>query len=155
MHLSAIKQRYFEDIAVAERFASERFEVTETAMKQFASEFDPQPFHLDDAVAAASDFAGMAASGWYTAAVAMRLFVTGELQFAGGAIGLGVEELRWPNPVRAGDRLQLETEILEVRASRSKPNRGIVRLRNVATNQRGEIVLSLIANAMVQRRPAS
>jgi acyl dehydratase len=88
--------RYFEDLHVGDRFGSDEYTITANAMKEFAREFDPQPFHIDEAAADASDFAGLTASGWYTAAVAMRLFVTGELQFAGGAIGLGVEELRWP-----------------------------------------------------------
>jgi acyl dehydratase len=146
--------RYFEDLHVGDRFGSDEYTITANAMKEFAREFDPQPFHIDEAAADASDFAGLTASGWYTAAVAMRLFVTGELQFAGGAIGLGVEELRWPQAVRAGDTLRLQTEVLDLRASRSKPNRGIVRLRNVATNESGEIVLTLIANALVRCRAA-
>ena len=83
----------------------------------------------------------------------MRLFTTGPLQFVGGAIGLGVDELRWPAAVRPGDTLRLETEIMELRPSRSKPRYGLIRIRNVATNQRGEVVLSYFANAMVQRRP--
>ena len=112
-----------------------------------------QPFHLDQAAAKESVFDGLAASGWHTAAIAMRLFTTGPLQFAGGAIGLGVDELRWPAAVRPGDRLRLETEIMELRTSRSKPRYGLIRIRNVATNQQGEVVLSYFANAMVQRRP--
>lgn len=119
-------------------------------MVEFAREFDPQPFHLDRAEAEESDFRALVASGWFTAAVGMRLWVTGELQFVGGAIGLGVEELRWPAAVRAGDTLRLETEILELRRSRSNRERGIVRFRNVATNQRDQVVLSLIANALVR-----
>src|SRR3954447_20362154 len=118
-------------------------------MMEFARAFDPQAFHLDRAAAEASEFGRLAASGWFTAAVGMRLWVTGELQFVGGAIGLGVEELRWPAAVRVGDTLRLETEILELRRSSSKPGRGIVRFRNVAKNQNGEIVLTLIANALV------
>jgi acyl dehydratase len=83
----------------------------------------------------------------------MRLFTTGPLQFVGGAVGLGVDELRWPVAVRAGDSVRLETEILDARASRSKPTHGILRIRNVLTNQNGAVVLSYSANAMVQRRP--
>jgi acyl dehydratase len=91
------------------------------------------------------------ASGWHTAAITMRLFVQ-TLNFAEGAIGLGVDELRWPNAVRPGDALSVETEIVDVRLSRSKPNYGIIRLRNVTTNQRGEIVQTMIASAMVPKR---
>lgn len=143
-------KRYFEDVQVGDRFGSQTYVVDEQAMVDFAREYDPQAFHLDSATGEASDFGALVASGWFTAAVAMRLWVTGELQFAGGAIGLSVEELRWPAAVRAGDALQLETEILELRPSRSKRDRGIVRFRNVAKNQRDEVVLSLIANALVR-----
>ena len=146
------RERYFEDVQPGDRFGSDMFRVTEEGMKAFASEFDPQPFHLDAHAAAQSDFKELVASGWYTAAVAMRLFVTGELQFAGGCIGLAVDELRWPDAVRAGDTLQLETEILETRRTRSRPNRGIVRLRYVAKNQHGAIVVTFVANTMVQCR---
>ena len=147
--------RYFEDVDVGETFRSEPFLVTEEAIIAFAREFDVQAFHLDDAAAKDSVFRGLAASGWHTAAIAMRLFTTGPLRFVGGAIGLGVDELRWPLAVRAGDRVHMTTEILETRTSRSKPEYGILRIRNVLTNQDGEIVLSYLANAMVRRRPAA
>ncbi|MDQ6807825.1 MAG: MaoC family dehydratase [Verrucomicrobiota bacterium] len=148
-------ERYFEDVHVGDVFGSPTYTVTVDAIIAFAREFDPQPFHLNDEAARASDFGELTASGWHTAAIGMRLFMTGHLRFVGGAIGLGVDELRWPNAVHAGDNLRLETEILETRPSRSKPRRGIVRVRNVMTNQRGEIVLSLIANALVQRRASA
>lgn len=143
-------KRYFEDLHVGDRFGSDSYVVTEEAMIDFAREYDPQPFHLERVAAEASDFGALVASGWFTAAVGMRLWVTGDLQFVGGAIGLGVEELRWPTAVHAGDTLRLETEILELRRSRSRQDRGIVRFRNVGRNQRDEIVLSLIANALVR-----
>ena len=146
---------YLEDVQVGQRFHSDSYLVTEEAMIAFAREFDPQPFHLEQAAAEASVFQGLAASGWHTAAIAMRLLMTGPVRFAGGAIGLGVDELRWPVAVRAGDTLRLATEIMEVRPSRSKPTHGIIRIRNVATNQNGETVLSYTANALVQRRPES
>ena len=147
--------RYFEDVAIGDRFRSEWFVITEEAIIAFAREFDVQPFHLDHAVANESVFGGLAASGWHTAAIAMRLFTTGPLRFAGGAVGLGVDELRWPVAVRAGDSLRLQTELLDARPSRSKPQHGILRIRNVLTNQHGETVLSYSASAMVQRRPGS
>ncbi|MFL6584540.1 MAG: MaoC family dehydratase [Chthoniobacterales bacterium] len=144
--------RYFEDVAVGDRFGSRSYVVTEEAIKAFASEFDVQRFHLDATAGATSDFGGLVASGWHTAAIAMRLFTTGELQFVGGAIGLAVDELRWPAAVHPGDTLQLTTEILEARRSRSKNGRGIIRIRNVMTNQVGAVVLSYSALAMVQTR---
>ena len=146
---------YLEDVAVGQRFQSEPYRVSETAMIEFARQFDPQPFHLDHAAAEASVFQGLAASGWHTAAIAMRLLMTGPMQFVGGAVGLGVDELRWPTALRPNDTIQLETEILETRPSRSKQGFGIVRIRNVARNQNGEVVLSYVANAMVRRRPTT
>jgi len=148
-----IIERYFEDVEVADTFHSGPHAVTKEAMIAFAREYDPQPFHLDANAAAGSDFGELSASGWYTAAVAMRLFITGGLRFVGGAIGLGVDELRWPAAVHADDKLALTTEILEKRPSKSTPGRGIIRLRNTATKENGEVVLSFTANAMVQRRP--
>jgi acyl dehydratase len=146
-----MKERYFDDLKAGDRFKSERFDVTEKLLIEFAQKFDPQPFHVDPTKAARTIFKGLIASGWHTAAITMRLFVQ-TLNFAEGAIGLGVDELRWPNPVRPGDSLRVETEIVHLRKSRSKPNYGIVRLRNVTTNQRGEIVQTMTASAMVLRR---
>jgi acyl dehydratase len=143
---------YLEDVSVGQRFQSEPYVVTEEAIINFAREFDPQPFHFDHTAATASVFNGLAASGWHTASIGMRLLMTGPMQFAGGAIGLGVDELRWPVAVRPGDTLRLDTEILEVRPSKSKPSYGIIRIRNVATNQNGNTVLSYTANALVRRR---
>ncbi len=147
-----MKQIYFDDLTVGQRYQSEPYEITESAIFAFAREFDVQPFHLDHAEAQKSAFQGLAASGWHTAAIARRLFTTGPLQFVGGAIGLGVDELRWPIAVRPGDQLILETEILELRPSKSKPRYGLVRIRNVMTNQDNAVVLSYSANAFVQRR---
>ena len=146
---------YFEDVQVGDHFTSAPFLITPEAIIAFAREFDVQDFHLDHAAANESVFGALAASGWHTAAVAMRLFTTGPLQFVGGAVGLGVDELRWPVAVRPGDRVSLTTEILDARASRSKPGYGILHIRNVLTNQNNETVLSYTANAMVRRRPAT
>src|SRR5437016_10711547 len=145
-----MSQRYFEELKAGDRFKSGTYKVTEEQIVSFAREFDPQPFHLDPAVARQTMFKGLIASGWHTAAITMRLFVQ-TLNFTEGAIGLGVDELRWPNAVRPGDVLQVETEIVDLRESRSKPSHGIVRLRNVATNQRGEIVQTMEASALVLR----
>jgi acyl dehydratase len=147
-----LNELYLEDLNVGDRFGSDTIEVTEESIIAFAREFDPQAFHLDQKAAEESIFKGLSASGWHTAAMSMKLFVTGELKLAGGSVGLGVDELRWPLPVRPGDVLRLETEILDVRASRSKPDRGIIRIRNVTTNQRGEVVQTFMAFVMVRRR---
>jgi acyl dehydratase len=148
-----MSNRYFDDLKVGDRFKSELLEVTEKQIIDFARDFDPQVFHLKPARAEQTIFEGLIASGWHTAAITMRLFVQ-TLNFAEGAIGLGVDELRWPNAVRPGDTLRVETEIIDLRRSRSKSNYGIIRLRNVTTNQRGEIVQTMTANAMVPRRAA-
>jgi len=148
-----MSNRYFDDLKVGDRFKSDLFEVKDKQIIDFARDFDPQIFHLEPARGEQALFKGLIASGWHTAAITMRLFVQ-TLSFAEGAIGLGVDELRWPNPVRPGDTLTVETEIIDLRLSRSKPNYGIIRLRNVTTNQRGEIVQTMTANAMVPRRAA-
>jgi acyl dehydratase len=146
-----MKERYFDDLKVGDRFKSEPLSVTEKEVIEFAHKFDPQMFHLSRRRAERSIFKGLIASGWHTAAMSMRLFVQ-TLNFAEGAIGLGVDELRWPNAVRPGDVLTVETEILDVRPSRSRPEHGIIRFRNVTTNQRGEIVQTMLASAMVPTR---
>src|ERR1700730_5088407 len=120
-----MNNRYFDDLKAGDRFVSESFEVPGNAIIEFAEKFDPQKFHLNTKAAERSIFKGLVASGWHTAAITMRLFVK-TLNFAEGAIGLGVDELRWPNAVRPGDVLQVETEILEARLSRSKRDHGIV-----------------------------
>jgi acyl dehydratase len=148
-----MNERYFEDLQPGARFESESLLVNEKQLIEFAHKFDPQMFHLDRKTAERSIFKGLVASGWHTAAMTMRLFVQ-TLNFAHGAIGLGVDELRWPNAVRPGDALRVETEIVEARLSRSKPRHGIIRLRNVTTNQRGEVVQSMYANALVPRKGA-
>jgi acyl dehydratase len=145
-------ERYLEDLHVSDRFESGTFEVTEKDIVDFAHDFDPQPFHLDLDAARRSVFQGLVASGWHTAAISMK-FVTGGLRLAGGSVGLSVDELQWPRPVRPGDTLRLHTEIVEVRPSRSKPDRGIIRIRNVTTNQNGEVVQTFVASVLVRRRP--
>ena len=121
-------------------------------IKEFAAEFDPQPFHLDQVAAEASIFRGLAASGWQTAAVAMRLLVAGGLPFADGIVGLG-GEIAWPKPTRPGDTLQVESEIIEITPSRSKPQQGIVTVRSTMFNQDREAVYLLTAKLLVLRRP--
>jgi acyl dehydratase len=149
-----MNERYFDDLKVGDRFKSEPLNVTEKQLIEFAHKFDPQMFHLSRKRAERTIFKGLIASGWHTAAITMRLFVQ-TLNFAEGAIGLGVDELRWPNVVRPGDVLTVETEVVDSRPSRSRPGYGIIRLRYVTTNQRGEIVQSMLASAMVPRRKQS
>ncbi len=146
-----MKERYFDDLKAGYRVQSEPFEVVGKTIIEFAEKFDPQQFHLNAKSAERSIFKGLIASGWHTAAITMRLFVN-TLNFAEGAIGLGVDELRWPNTVRAGDVLRVETEIVHLRPSRSKPHYGIIKVRNVTTNQRGEIVQTMLGALMVPRR---
>src|SRR6266705_3197053 len=148
---SSMNERYYDDLKVGDRFSSETLKVKEKDLIEFAHKFDPQMFHLDRKTAERTIFKGLIASGWHTAAMTMRLFVR-TLNFAEGAIGLGVDELRWPYAVRPGDVLTVETEILELRPSRSRPGHGIIRLRNVTTNQRGEVVQTMLASAMVPRQ---
>ena len=146
-----MSERYFDDLRFGERLQSGQYIVTEEEIINFAREFDPQSFHLDPAKAEQSIFKGLIASGWHTAAITMRLFVQ-TLNFAEGAIGLGVDELRWPNAVKPDDVLQVETEIVDLRESRSKPSHGIIRLRNITSNQRGEIVQTMMASALVPKQ---
>ena len=143
---------YLEDLSPGMTFTGGPVSVTPAAIKAFAAEFDPQPFHLDDAAADASFFGGLAASGWHTASLGMRLLVTSGPRLAGGYIGAG-GELTWPQPVYAGDSLTLQGEVLEVKPSRSRPDRGIVTVRCDTLNQRGEVVQRLTARLMVIRRP--
>ena len=113
-----MSERYLEDFAVGQTFCSDRLRISVEEIKRFAAEFDPQPFHLDEAAARETMFTELVASGWHTAALTMRLLVDSELKLAGGLIGAGVDELRWPKAVRPGDELHLESEILEVRVSK-------------------------------------
>ena len=144
---------YLEDVAVGQRFKSAKYQITEEQIKNFAAQFDPQPFHLDEAAAQASVFRGLAASGWHTASITMRLIVTGGVPFATGTIGLG-GEIEWPRPTRPGDVLHVESEIVEIIPSRSKPNQGIVRVRNTTLNQNGEPVQIFTAKVLLFRRAA-
>lgn len=147
---------YLDDLVPGQRFGgNSRIRIEADRVKTFASEFDPQPFHLDEDAAGASIFRGLAASGWYTAAVTMRLLVDSEFKPAGGIVGAGFDELRWPLPVRAGDELRVECEVLEVRPSKSRPEQGLVKLRTNTLNQNEEIVQISVGNLVVPRRPLS
>ena len=146
--------RYLEDFAVGQKFGGTlRIRVDEERVKSFAAEFDPQPFHLDDTAARGSIFRGLAASGWHTAAMTMRLLVESDVKPAGGIIGAGFDEFRWPRPVRPGDELSIEAEVLEVRPSKSRPDQGMIKLRTTTLNQNGEPVQISVGNLVVPRRP--
>jgi acyl dehydratase len=144
--------RYLEDFEPGQKFGSSTLRVEEERIKRFAAEFDPQPFHLDDAAARATLFRGLAASGWHTAAMTMRLLVETGLPLAGGLVGAG-GELSWPQPTRPGDILRVESEVQEIIPSRSRPDRGVVVTRIVTRNQRDEVVQILVAKLVVPRRP--
>lgn len=144
---------YLEDLTVGQRFISGTYRIDEDRIRSFAEEFDPQPFHLDEGAARASIFNGLAASGWHTAAVAMRLLVEGGLPLGNGIIGLG-GDLVWPKPTRPGDTLRVESEILEILPSRSRPNQAVVKVRNSTLNQNDEPVYVFTARILVFKRPA-
>lgn len=146
-------ERYLEDYEVGQTFGSGVVRVDGERVKSFAAEFDPQPFHLSEEGAKDSVFRGLAASGWHTAAMTMRLLVEGELKPAGGVIGLGFDEFRWPKPVRPGDELSTRSEILEVTPSKSRPEQGVIKVRMTTTNQKGEVVQLAVGNLLVRRRP--
>jgi acyl dehydratase len=152
MGTAKMNGRFLEDFAAGRVFRSERRRVTREEIVAFAAAFDPQPFHLDEAAARGSRFGGLAASGWHTAALTMRLLVDGELQPAGGIIGAGFEEFRWPLPVRPGDELCAESEVLDVRRSRSRPGFGLLRLRTTTLNQDGEAVQVMVGTLIVPCR---
>jgi acyl dehydratase len=147
-------KRYLEDFAVGQMFGSGRLVVDEERIKSFAAEFDPQPFHLNEESARHTIFRGLVASGWHTAAMTMRLLVDSEIRPAGGIVGAGFDEFRWPRPVRAGDELRLESEVLEVRPSKSRPEQGWIKVRTTTLNQNADAVQILIANLVVPCRPA-
>ena len=147
-------QRFLDDYAVGQTYGTGTLRVEADRVKSFASEFDPQPFHLDADAARTTIFGGLAASGWHTAAMTMRLLVEGDLKPAGGIIGMGFEDFRWPKPVYPGDELRVESEILEVRPSKSRPTQGLIKVRNTTRNQNGEAVQISTGSLLVPRRPA-
>jgi len=146
--------KYLEDFSPGQRFVSGRLRVERDRIKTFAAEFDPQPFHLDEEQARSSMFRGLAASGWHTAALTMRLLVGSDLKPAGGILGMGFDEFRWPTPVRPEDELHLDIEVLDVRPSKSRPEQGVIKVRTTTLNQRDEPVQVSVGNLIVPRRPA-
>ena len=147
------KELYFEDFYVGQKFASiGAYKVTAAEIKEFGQKYDPQPFHLDEAAGEGSFFHGLAASGWLTAAVVMRLRVL-SIQVSGGMIGAGAEEMRWTEPVRPNDTIRTEIEVVGVRQSNSRKDYGVVRTRTHAYNQRNEIVMRATVNFLAPLRP--
>jgi acyl dehydratase len=149
-----MSERYFEDFAVGQVFKpSGRVRVDKDEIIAFAKKYDPQPFHLDEQAARQSMFGRLVASGWHTAAMTMSLIARSEYRAAGGTIGLGFESLRWPIPVLPGDELRIENEVLETRPSKSRPDRGLLKMRTRTFNQNNEVVQEVVANGMVPCRP--
>ncbi|MGZ5119422.1 MAG: MaoC family dehydratase [Burkholderiales bacterium] len=149
-----MRERYFEEFSAGQIYRTKTITVDKAAMIEFATEYDPQSFHVNEEAARASFFGGLAASGWYTGALTAQLLVDSDIKPAGGLINAGFDEFRLPRPVRAGDQLYVEAEVLEVRPSKSRPEYGWVKLRMTTTNQNGEPVQVMVANFIVQRRPA-
>jgi acyl dehydratase len=146
------RKLYLDDLHVGQRFAAGPVSVTAPEIVRFAREFDPQPFHLDDEAAKATMFEGLAASGWHTASLTMRMLTGGGIPIATGVIGIG-GEIAWPKPVRPGDTLRVESEVLAIAPSRSRPNQAIVTMRSTTTNQHGDTVQVLTAKIIVFARP--
>ncbi|MGQ0579252.1 MAG: MaoC family dehydratase [Betaproteobacteria bacterium] len=148
-----MSERYLEDFEAGQTFGSGRVRIEAERIKRFAAEFDPQPFHLDEKAATDSLFRGLAASGWHTAAITMKLLVESDLKPAGGIVGAGFDEFRWPRPVRPGDELRVESEVLEVRVSKSRPDQGVIKVRSTTLNQNNEPVQISLGNLIVPCRP--
>ncbi|HEV2647085.1 MAG TPA: MaoC family dehydratase [Acidobacteriaceae bacterium] len=147
------RELYFEDFQLGQRFDSAgTYTVTAQEIKEFGQKYDPQPFHLDEAAGEGSFFNGLAASGWLTAAIVMRLRVQ-SITVSGGMIGAGVEEMRWTEPVRPGDTLRTEIEVSGLRFSRKRESYGVVTTTTNAYNQRGQVVLRATVNFLAPRRP--
>jgi acyl dehydratase len=151
--IAAKRNLYLEDLAPGDRFVSDEHALDEAQIIDFATRFDPQPFHLDPEAAKSTFFQGLAASGWHTAAITMRLLVTSGIPLADGVIGSG-GEIHWPKPTRPGDVLHVESEVIEVIPSRSRPERGMVVKRCETLNQHGEVVQRFSPKMVVSRRPS-
>ncbi len=152
--MNELNGHYLEDFAVGQAFRSGPLRITPEQALAFATQFDPQPFHLDEAAARRSIFAGLTVSGWHTAAVTMRMLVDSEFKPVGGILGAGLDDCRWPRPVRHGDELHIECDVLEVRPSKSRPGQGLIKVRTTTLNQDDEAVMVQVANVVVLRRTA-
>lgn len=143
---------YLDDLKPGDRFVSAEHALDEAQIVAFALQFDPQPFHTDAEAAKATFFQGLAASGWHTAALTMRLLVGSGMPLADGVIGSG-GEIQWPKPTRPGDVLHVESEVVEITPSRSKPDRGMVQMRCETLNQHGDVLQRFSPKLVVFRRP--
>lgn len=149
-------EQYLEDYAVGQTYMTGRHRIDKDQIIAFAKQYDPQPYHLDEEAARKSPFRGLAASGWHTAALTMRLMVDGGFKPAGGILGVGFDDLKWPRPVRPGDELRVRSEVLDVLPSKSRPDRGLIKVQNTTLNQNDEAVQIFTAKLLVPRRvPAS
>ncbi|MGA2392671.1 MAG: MaoC family dehydratase [Candidatus Lustribacter sp.] len=146
--------RYLEDLKPGQAYESRRHTITQDEIVKFAREFDPQPFHTDPEAAKTSFFGKLIASGWHTAALTMKMLTEADIDIAGGIIGAGMEELRWPVPLVPGDTIHVRVEILDSRASKSRPAIGIVRARIQALREDGMAVQEMIASLIVPAKPA-
>jgi acyl dehydratase len=144
---------YLEDLSVGDRFESGEHALDAEQIKAFALQFDPQPFHTDEEAAKSTFFGGLAASGWHTAALTMKLLVESGIPLADGVIGSG-GELQWPKPTRPGDVLHVVSEVLDITPSRSKPGRAMVTMRCRTLNQRGEVLQYFTPKLVVHAKPA-
>jgi acyl dehydratase len=145
--------RYLEDFTIGERKESGWFDLTEEESVAFARRYDPQPMHIDREAAVNGPLHGLTASGWQTTAIVMRLIIEAQPFGSTPVLGLGVDEVRWPTPLRPGDSIRAETEVLSTTPSKSKPEFGVMRIQITARNQRGEVVLKMIPNLWIPRRP--
>ena len=144
---------FLEEFTVGQTFGSGHLKIDAEEIKRFAANFDPQPFHLDEQAASKSLFRGLAASGWHTTALTMKLLVESEFKPAGGIVGASFDELRWPKPVRPGDELRVQTEVLQINLLKSRPELGFVKVKVTTLNQAAEAVQVCIGNLVVLRRP--
>ena len=143
---------FLEDLTIGQKFVSGTASVQEYLIQEFGSLYDPQPFHTNKELAKNTFFKGLVASGWHTAAITMRLLVQSNLKLAGGLIGAGIDELRWPISVYPGDELHLDIEVIETKRSVSKPNRGIAKIKVLTKNQNGTTVMSYVATLVVESK---
>ncbi len=148
------KHLYLEDLHVGQRFVTGSLAIDAEQIKAFARQFDPQPFHIDEEAAKQGFFGGLAASGWHTASLTMRLLVDGGPAFAGGNIGICVE-VAWQRATRPGDVLTVECEVTDIRPSLSMQNRGIISMRNETKNQHGEVVQVMKSKSLALRKPSN
>jgi acyl dehydratase len=151
--MTPITARYLEDLTVGERHTAGPIELTEPESVAFATRYDPQPMHMDVAFADQGPFHGLIASGWQTCALMMRMTIEAKPFGSTLVVGLGVDELRWPTPVRPGDSISAEFEVLSITPSKSKPQFGVARMKSTGRNQNGEVVLSMITAVWVPKRP--